>query len=208
MFRLVARSTVGRVQLERPQEVVGSLKVLPHGGYLVYEVLHADDVALLAERFLDHLVVGDRETLLVDLGETSLVDELANRSKVGVPPRHVGFDQPQHVQRGFVQPHKHTAVYLPQPEQLKCFLNLRRHLVHAADADHERELRTFGDVEVAGTFGHPLQAYVVAFSRAVLFHVFLGTLEHLPSFLFERFLLLEVGGGTRRAHAFDVLATF
>lgn len=49
----------------------------------VYKVLDGEDV-VLAQRFLDHLVVGQGNSLLVDLSVTTLVDELTNRLKVGL----------------------------------------------------------------------------------------------------------------------------
>lgn len=70
--KLLAETTVGVGQLERPQEVVGRLEVGSDRVDLVDEVLHADD-ARLAKGTLDNRVVGDRDALLVHLeGRRSL----------------------------------------------------------------------------------------------------------------------------------------
>ena len=75
-----AASGVG--ELERPEEVRGLLEVWASGRDLVNKVLNTEDV-VLAKRLLDHAVIGERNTLLVDLSVTTLVDEFTNRLKVG-----------------------------------------------------------------------------------------------------------------------------
>jgi hypothetical protein len=55
------------------------------------QVLHTDH-AVFAKVFLDDLVVGERETLLVNLAVSSLVDELANRLLVWVSVGNEGLD--------------------------------------------------------------------------------------------------------------------
>ena len=49
----------------------------------MYEVLDREDV-VLAESLLNNLVVGEGDTLLVDLAIAALVDQLANRLEVGL----------------------------------------------------------------------------------------------------------------------------
>ena len=68
-------------ELERPEEVRGLLEVRASGRYLVYKILNAEDV-VLAKRLLDHAVVGERNTLLVDLSVSTLVDEFPDRLEV------------------------------------------------------------------------------------------------------------------------------
>ena len=54
--------------------------------------LDADD-AVLAERVLDELVVGQRQPLLVDLGEAALVDELAHSLEVRLAERDIALEE-------------------------------------------------------------------------------------------------------------------
>ena len=68
-------------QLERPEEVRGLLEVRASGRDLVNKVLNAEDV-VLAKRLLDHAVIGERNTLLVDLSISTLVDEFPDRLEV------------------------------------------------------------------------------------------------------------------------------
>jgi len=70
-----ASSWVGK--LEWPQEVGSLFEVGTDSENLVNQVLHADD-AELAKVCLDDGVVGEGNTLLVDLAVPTLVDELAD----------------------------------------------------------------------------------------------------------------------------------
>ena len=72
---LLGESSSGASQLEWPQGVGGLLEVGANGVDLVNEVLHGDD-SVLAEGSLHQLVVGQGDSLLVDLAVASLVDEL------------------------------------------------------------------------------------------------------------------------------------
>ncbi len=85
---LLAPSAGRGVQLEGPEEVAGVLEVGSYGEDLVNQVLDADDVEL-AQLLLDEVVGSDGGTASVDLGETALVDQLANALLVGGAPSDV-----------------------------------------------------------------------------------------------------------------------
>lgn len=121
-------AAVGVGQLEGPEEVVGLLEVGADGVDLVDQVLHAND-AVLAEVLLDDLVVGEGDTLLVDLAVTALVEELADGLQVGVTVGDVGVDDGQHLLRGLGQADEGTAVDLEQTEQLQDLAGLGGDLV-------------------------------------------------------------------------------
>ena len=53
---------------------------------LVHEILNREDV-VLAESLFNNLVVGEGNTLLVDLAVAALVDQLANGLQVGLATR-------------------------------------------------------------------------------------------------------------------------
>merc|ERR1719267_164143 len=72
---LLGLATLGRAELEWPQEVVGLTEVGTHSVDLVHEILHAVD-AVLAEALLNNRIVVEGKALLVDLAESTLVDEV------------------------------------------------------------------------------------------------------------------------------------
>lgn len=129
MLELAGVEAAGRVgELEGPQEVVGLLEVGADGVDLVDQILHTDD-AVLAEVLLDDLVVGEGNTLLVNLAVTALVDELADGLQVGVSVGNVGVDDGQHLLGSLGETDEGTAVDLEQTEQLQDLTGLRGDLV-------------------------------------------------------------------------------
>lgn len=121
-------ATVGVGELEGPEEVVGLLEVGADGVDLVDQVLHADN-AVLAEVLLDDLVVGERDTLPVDLAVAALVHELTDALKVGVTVGDVRVDDGQHLLGGLGQADEDTVVDLQQTEKLQDLAGLRSDLV-------------------------------------------------------------------------------
>ncbi len=87
---LLAPSTGGGVQLEGPQEVGGVLEIGADGQDLVNQIFDANDV-VLAQLLLDDVVGGDRDAAGVQLGESALVDQLADALQVGCSPGDVGL---------------------------------------------------------------------------------------------------------------------
>lgn len=80
---LVLPASGGGVQLEGPQPVGDHLEVLADGEDLMHNVLDTDD-SLVAKSLLNQGVVSDGDALLLDLGESTLVDELLDCLQVGV----------------------------------------------------------------------------------------------------------------------------
>lgn len=111
-------ATSGGRELEGPQEVGGLLEVGANGVDLVDEVLNADD-AVLAEVLLDDLVVGERETLLVDLSVAALVDKLADGLQVGVAVGNEGLDDLEHLNGGLCELDEDAVVDLEKTEELE-----------------------------------------------------------------------------------------
>ena len=171
-----AEATVGVGQLEGPQEVVGLLEVGADGVELVDQILHTDN-AVLAESLLNDLVVGQGDTLLVDLSVTALVEKLTDGLEVGVTVGDVGVDNGQHLLGSLGQADESTAVDLEQTEQLEDLAGLRSDLVDTLDTDNEDQLGLILDVEVALLAGSAGQADLLTLSIAVLLDVGLSTLE-------------------------------
>lgn len=131
-------------ELEGPQEVVGFLEVGANGVDLVDQVLHGGD-AVLAKSSFNDLVVIDGDALLVDLGVTALVDELADGAQVGVAVGNVGLDELEHLRGGLVQTDEDTVVDLKKTEQLQDLAGLGRDVVDTADTDNEHQLVLSGN---------------------------------------------------------------
>ena len=127
-----AETTVVVGELEGPQEVVGLLEVGANSVDLVDQILHTDN-AVLAEVLLDDLVVGEGNTLLVDLSVTTLVQKLADGLQVGVTVSDVGVDNGQHLLGGLAQTNEGTGVDLQKTEQLEDLAGLGSNLVDTVD---------------------------------------------------------------------------
>jgi hypothetical protein len=169
-------ATGGGRQLEGPQEVAGLLEVGADGVDLVDEVLDADD-AVGAKVGLDHLVVGDGETLLVDLAVSALVDELTDSLQVGVAVGDERLDDLQHLGGGLGEADEDTIVDLEETEELEGLALLGVDLVDTLDADDEGELGLGGDEERVVALGLALGLDDVALGLDVLLVVLLGALE-------------------------------
>lgn len=71
-------ATGGVAQLKGPEKIGGLLEIGADGIDLVDEIFHTDK-AVLAQIILDKLVIGQGDTLLIDLAVATLVDEVAHR---------------------------------------------------------------------------------------------------------------------------------
>lgn len=98
---LVAESTLGGAELEGPHEVVSFLEVGTDSVKLVDQILNTDDTEL-SEGLLNDLVGGKRNSLLVDLTETSLVDQVGDGVSGGVSESDVRLDLLDHVKSSSV----------------------------------------------------------------------------------------------------------
>ena len=61
------------------------------------QIFHTNDVAF-AQFPVNDVVAGESHATAAALGETSLVDQVANTLQVGVSPCNVGFANAEHVQ--------------------------------------------------------------------------------------------------------------
>lgn len=110
------------------------------------QILHADD-AVLAKVLFDQFVVGKRDTLLVDLAVSALVDELTDRLEVGVAVCDKWLDNPQHLGGSLSETHEDTVVDLEKTKKLQGLALLRVDLVDTLDADDKDKLGFGRDVE-------------------------------------------------------------
>lgn len=77
---------------------------------------------------LDDSVVQNGKTVVVNLGETTLVDKFLHGLEVGVTVGDVGLDQLEHVLGGLVQLNEGAVSGLEKTEQLEYLSGLGVHL--------------------------------------------------------------------------------
>jgi hypothetical protein len=171
-----AEATVGVGQLEGPQEVGGLLEVGADGVDLVDEILHADDT-VLAEVLLNDGVVGQGNTLLVDLSVTTLVDKLLDGLQVGVTVGDPGLDNLKHLSGGLGDPDEDSVVDLEETEELEDLAGLGGNLVDTLDADDEDQTGLSRDVGRIVALGGAVKTDLLTLSITVLLDVLLSTLE-------------------------------
>lgn len=173
---LALESTVGVRQLEGPQELVGVLEIGASSGDLVNQVLDRDD-SVLAQVLLDEGVGGDGQTLAVDLGVSTLVDQVADRGNGGLSVSHVRLNQLQHLLGGLGQLDEDTVVDLDQSEELEDLPRLGGDVVDTTQTDDEGDLGLGRDVEVARGLGSTAQTDLLTLTSLSLLDVLLSTLE-------------------------------
>lgn len=173
---LALETAVGVRQLEGPEEVGGSLEVGSASGNLVNNVLDREDT-VLAEVLLNNLVVGNRNALTVNLGVSTLVDEIADGLEVGWAVGDVRLYQLQHLRGSFCQAHKDTVVDLKKSEELQDLSGLGCNVVDTTETHDEHNLGLTGNVEVTLGLGGTTQSDLFALSALVFFGVLLSTLE-------------------------------
>lgn len=134
-----SETTVRVGQSEWPQEVVDLLEVWTNSEDLVDQVLNGDDT-VLTQSSLDDLVVRQSNSLVVDLTETSLVDQLSNGSQVRVTVGDVWLSQLEQLRGSLGDLDEDTSVDLGQSQQLQNLSWLRWDLVDTLDSDDENQL--------------------------------------------------------------------
>jgi len=169
-------ATSGVGQLEGPQEVRGLLEVGPNSVDLVDEILETDN-AVLSERVLNDLVVGQSNPLLVDLAVPTLVDELADGLQVRITEGDVRVDDGEHLRGGLVQANENTVVDLKKSEKLKDLAGFRRDLVDTLDTDNEDKLGLLENIVAALLSALASETDFLTLSIAVLLDIGFGALE-------------------------------
>jgi len=106
---LVVESTLGGAELERPQEVVSLLEVGSDIVDFVDQVFNTDDTVLTKNLF-NNFVGSDGDSLLVDLSETSLVDQVGDSVSSGETESDIRFDLLDHVKSSSVDSDEGSVV--------------------------------------------------------------------------------------------------
>ena len=148
---LLSEATGGGVELEVPEEGVGSLEVGTNGVELVDEVLNADDV--LGTKVLSDELVGDADTLTIDLSITTLVDEVGDGLARRSTPGDIRSNTDEHVEGSLVSLHEGSVVDLAETEELKDLTNLGGNTVGTEDTDNEVRLGLSREEVLLGSLG-------------------------------------------------------
>jgi hypothetical protein len=173
---LLAEATSRAGELEGPHELVDLLEVGANNVKLVDNVLNAENTDG-AESLLDDGVICQGETLGLNLGESTLVDELLDGLKVGVTVGDVRLNQVQHLHHGLGKLNKNGAVDLAETEELQDLLDLGADLVDTADTDNQGKLGLRLNKEGVVVLSGTAELNEGLLLGAVLLDVLLGTLE-------------------------------
>jgi hypothetical protein len=193
---LARESSLGVGELERPQEVVCFLEVRSDSGNFVDEVGCAVDVEL-AKTLFHNTVLSNGDTLLADLSETTLVNELLDSSASGVSVGDIRLDQSQHADGGLVELDKGSIVKLSQTEQLHNLLGLGGDSDGTANTDDKTKLGLGRDVESSVDLGLAAVVDGLLFCLLEFRIVLLGSLSELLhiSYTLGFGFLGSLGGG-------------
>jgi len=169
-------ATVGVGELEGPQKVVGLLEVWADGVDLMNQILRADD-AVLAKLLFNDGIIGDRDALLVNLGITARVDELADGAKRRTTVGDIGGDEQKHLLGRGRKLDKGTVVDLKQTKELQDLARLGSDLVDTLDTNNKCQLGFSRDVKVTNGPGLTTVTNLAAFLGTILANVLVSTLE-------------------------------
>jgi len=118
---------------------------------------------------------------VINLGESTLVNQFSDALQVGITPSNVWLADTQHVHGSLVQFNEHSIVNLSQSEELKRLSYLRVDLVNTTNSDDKRQLGLRWNVEVTLVASLATHTNFITLLLSVLLHVLLSTLEDLNS---------------------------
>jgi hypothetical protein len=138
------------------------------GVNFIDQIFNADD-SEFSEGSLDDLIGSKRDSLLVDLSVSSLVDHFRDGGSSGESESDKRLDLLDHVEGGSVDSDKGGVVDLSKSEQLEDLFDLRSQMVDTSDSDDKDGLGFSGNEErSAGSGGSLLGNEVFFFSNGSL----------------------------------------
>jgi len=135
---LLAETTIRTRQLEGPQEVSTLLEVRSDSVDLMNQILHSHN-SELAQNLLHLLVLHQRNTLLVQLRESTLVHQHTHSLQIRITIGNVRLHQTKHLLSSLVQTHKYSIVDLTQTKKLESLSHLRRSLVNTTNTHNNSQ---------------------------------------------------------------------
>lgn len=169
-------TAVGRAEVEWPQEVGDLLEVWASGCDFVNTIFNGENI-VLAKFLLDDRVVLERNTLLVDLTVTTLVDQFTDGLEVWFTVGDVWLDHLEHLLGGSVDLDEDTRVDLEKTEELHDLTWLWSNVGNTTKTDGKVDLCLRLNVEVSVCTSDTLKTHFLSFSDSVLLDVLLSTLE-------------------------------
>jgi len=146
-----APSSSGGSQFEGPKESADLSEVRATSNEFVNKIFNADKLEFAQVLFND-AVVGNGDSLLVDLPKSSLVDELSNGLQVGITISNVWLDQSEHLSGCLGQFDEHSIVNLSQSQELQDLSGLGVESVDTSDSNNKSDLCFRVSVEVSSLF--------------------------------------------------------
>lgn len=145
---------------------------------------------MCSESTFNNGIVSERDSLLVDLCETSLVNELLHVLQVRVTPCDVRGDPLKHLQSSLVETYEGSTVDLSQSKQLQNLSWLRCNLVDTLNSHNESKVGFSWYIERVSCLGLSGQSNLVSLLSQILFDVRLGSLENNLSLVLVCLLLV------------------
>lgn len=171
-----SKSSVGAGKLECPQELVGFLEVRSSSVDFVNQIFDGDDSEFAQVLFNDS-VIAQWDTLTVDLGVSTLVDQFTNSLQVWFTVCNVWFDQLEHLLGCLCQFDKSTVVDLQQTQQLQDLAWLRCNVGDTAQTNDKGDLWLSRNVKVSFGLGNTAKTDFFTFTLLVFLGVRFSTLE-------------------------------
>jgi len=138
-------------QFNWEQVVVGGFEVVADGVDFVNQIFDAVD-SEVAHGFLDDIIVGDLDSLTVDLDSASLVDHVFDGVLGWVAPGNEWIANSKHLNGSFVQSDEHGVTNLSESKELEGLLWFWGQLVDTSDSDDQSEFLFAWNVVVSVGF--------------------------------------------------------
>jgi hypothetical protein len=177
MFEFASAETaVGRRELEGPEKVGSLLEVRADSVDLMDKILDGDD-SILAQVLLNKLVIGQGDSLAINLSVATLVDQLTDGLEVWFTVCNPWLNDTEHFSSGLGKANEDTVVDLEETEELKDLARLGGDLVDTLDTNNKDKLRLSRDIKAAVPLGFTSKADFLTLCLTVFLYVLLRTLE-------------------------------
>jgi len=159
---LVVEAALGGVQFEVPEEVVSFFEVRTASNDFVNHFLKRSNF-VFAKGSDDDLVASKRDSLLVDLSETSLVDQIRDGLSSGVTISNIRLDLLKHVEGSSVDSDEGGIIDLSESEESQDLLGLRGKMVNTSNSYNKSNLGFSRDIEstFSSSFSSEINKFLV-----------------------------------------------
>jgi hypothetical protein len=177
-------------KFERVEEVVGLFEAATTREDLVNEILHAGN-SMFAKCFVNHQIISQGNTLLVNFSETTFVNEFTYSLEVRFTVGNEWLDKAKHVQSSTVHLDEDTVVNLTKTKELQNFTGFWWDTNDTTNTYNADNFSFWFVVKLTGSFGFTLVGNLLVLKSLVLFDVGLGRLEGFGAQFFLVLTLLE-----------------